>query len=64
MKVPTIFGTRPETIKVAPLMHALAKDLLFKTKVHVTVQHREILDQVLKLSSIMPDYDLNIMQLK
>jgi UDP-N-acetylglucosamine 2-epimerase (non-hydrolysing) len=58
----TVFGTRPEAIKMAPLVHALAKDPFFEAKVCVTAQHREMLDQVLKLFSIVPDYDLNIMQ--
>ena len=62
MKVLTVFGTRPEAIKMAPLVHALAKDPHFEAKVCVTAQHREMLDQVLKLFSIVPDYDLNIMQ--
>lgn len=61
MKVLTVFGTRPEAIKMAPLVHALAKDPHFEAKVCVTAQHREMLDQVLKLFSIVPDYDLNIM---
>lgn len=58
MKVLTVFGTRPEAIKMAPLVHALAKDPHFEAKVCVTAQHREMLDQVLKLFSIVPDYDL------
>lgn len=62
MKVLTVFGTRPEAIKMAPLVHALAKDPSFEARVCVTAQHREMLDQVLKLFSIVPDYDLNIMQ--
>ena len=62
MKVLTVFGTRPEAIKMAPLVHALAIDPFFEAKVCVTAQHREMLDQVLKLFSIVPDYDLNIMQ--
>ncbi|ESD09496.1 UDP-N-acetylglucosamine 2-epimerase [Escherichia coli 908525] len=62
VKVLTVFGTRPEAIKMAPLVHALAKDPFFEAKVCVTAQHREMLDQVLKLFSIVPDYDLNIMQ--
>ncbi|MFH0476657.1 non-hydrolyzing UDP-N-acetylglucosamine 2-epimerase [Kluyvera ascorbata] len=61
MKVLTIFGTRPEAIKMSPLVHALAKDPHFEAKVCVTAQHREMLDQVLNLFSIVPDYDLNIM---
>ena len=47
---------------MAPLVHALAKDPDFDAKVCVTAQHREMLDQVLNLFSIVPDYDLNIMQ--
>ena len=62
MKVLTVFGTRPEAFKMAPLVHALAKDPHFEAKVCVTAQHREMLDQVLKLFSIVPEYDLNIMQ--
>jgi len=62
VKVLTVFGTRPEAIKMAPLVHALAKDPHFEAKVCVTAQHREMLDQVLKLFSIVPEYDLNIMQ--
>lgn len=62
MKVLTVFGTRPEAIKMAPLVHALAKAPHFEAKVCVTAQHREMLDQVLKLFSIVPEYDLNIMQ--
>lgn len=62
MKVLTVFGTRPEAIKMAPLVHALAEDSFFESKVCVTAQHREMLDQVLKLFAIQPDYDLNIMQ--
>jgi len=62
VKVLTVFGTRPEAIKMAPLVHALAKDPDFDAKVCVTAQHREMLDQVLNLFSIVPDYDLNIMR--
>ncbi|WP_086868437.1 non-hydrolyzing UDP-N-acetylglucosamine 2-epimerase [Kosakonia pseudosacchari] len=62
MKVLTVFGTRPEAIKMAPLVHALAKDPDFEARVCVTAQHREMLDQVLTLFSIVPDYDLNIMK--
>lgn len=47
VKVLTVFGTRPEAIKMAPLVHALAKDPFFEAKVCVTAQHREMLDQVL-----------------
>lgn len=62
MKVLTVFGTRPEAIKMAPLVHALANDERFDAKVCVTAQHREMLDQVLELFKITPDYDLNLMK--
>ncbi|MER0459748.1 non-hydrolyzing UDP-N-acetylglucosamine 2-epimerase [Aeromonas caviae] len=61
-KVLTVFGTRPEAIKMAPLVHALAADERFESKVCVTAQHREMLDQVLELFEIIPDYDLNLMR--
>ena len=58
-----VFGTRPEAIKMAPLVHELKKHTdTFCTKVCVTGQHREMLDQVLRLFEITPDYDLNIMK--
>lgn len=57
-----VFGTRPEAIKMAPLVKALQKDTeRFETKVCVTAQHRQMLDQVLEVFDIVPDYDLNIM---
>nr|WP_279588041.1 UDP-N-acetylglucosamine 2-epimerase (non-hydrolyzing) [Serratia plymuthica] len=62
VKVLTVFGTRPEAIKMAPLVHALAQDEAFESRVCVTAQHREMLDQVLRLFEIVPDYDLNIMK--
>ncbi|KDC49479.1 non-hydrolyzing UDP-N-acetylglucosamine 2-epimerase [Pseudoalteromonas fuliginea] len=62
MKVLTVFGTRPEAIKMAPLVHALVNDSRFVAKVCVTAQHREMLDQVLDLFKIVPDYDLNLMK--
>lgn len=62
MKILTVFGTRPEAIKMAPLVHALAADDRFKAKCCVTAQHREMLDQVLDLFEITPDYDLNLMK--
>ncbi|NJD84915.1 non-hydrolyzing UDP-N-acetylglucosamine 2-epimerase [Candidatus Erwinia dacicola] len=62
MKVLTVFGTRPEAIKMAPLVHALAQEEGIESRLCVTAQHREMLDQVLQLFSIVPDYDLNIMQ--
>ena len=61
-KVLTVFGTRPEAIKMAPLVHALAADERFDAKCCVTAQHREMLDQVLELFDITPDYDLNLMK--
>nr|WP_257025435.1 UDP-N-acetylglucosamine 2-epimerase (non-hydrolyzing) [Pseudoalteromonas sp. MIP2626] len=62
VKVLTVFGTRPEAIKMAPLVHALAADDRFESKCCVTAQHREMLDQVLELFKITPDYDLNLMK--
>lgn len=62
MRVLTIFGTRPEAIKMAPVVKALKNDVFFDSKVCVTAQHREMLDQVLSLFEIEPDYDLNIMK--
>ena len=62
IKVMTIFGTRPEAIKMAPLVKELEKRKEIKSIVCVTAQHREMLDQVLKVFNIKPDYDLNIMK--
>lgn len=62
MKVLSVFGTRPEAIKMAPLVKALEVDNFFTAKVAVTAQHREMLDQVLELFEIIPDYDLNLMK--
>lgn len=62
MKILTVFGTRPEAIKMAPLSLALASDPRFEAKVCVTGQHRQMLDQVLELFDIQPDFDLNIMK--
>ncbi|MCI5160529.1 MAG: UDP-N-acetylglucosamine 2-epimerase (non-hydrolyzing) [Candidatus Electrothrix sp. AX5] len=62
MKILTIFGTRPEAIKMAPVIHALAAAPEFTVKVCVTAQHRQMLDQVLELFSIRTDYDLDVMQ--
>jgi len=61
-KVLTIFGTRPEAIKMAPVVKALEASSKVKSIVAVTAQHREMLDQVLNLFEISPDYDLDIMQ--
>ncbi len=62
IKVLSIFGTRPEAIKMAPLVKALNAAEGIDAKVCVTAQHREMLDQVLELFEIVPDYDLNIMK--
>ncbi|PZD59084.1 UDP-N-acetylglucosamine 2-epimerase (non-hydrolyzing) [Pantoea ananatis] len=62
MKVLTVFGTRPEAIKMAPLVQALAQDTAFESRLCVTAQHREMLDQVLSLFQLQPDYDLNVMR--
>ncbi len=61
-RVIIVFGTRPEAIKMAPLVHALAADDRFDARVCVTAQHREMLDQVLELFEVVPDYDLNLMK--
>ena len=62
IKVMTIFGTRPEAIKMAPLVNELKLHKEIDTIVCVTAQHRQMLDQVLTTFSIVPDYDLNIMK--
>jgi len=61
-KILCIFGTRPEAIKFAPLVKALYARKEFETKIVVTGQHREMLDQVLSFFNIKPDYDLNLMK--
>lgn len=61
IKILSIFGTRPEAIKMAPLALALENDERFDARVCVTGQHREMLDQVLQLFELRPQYDLNIM---
>ena len=61
-KVLLVFGTRPEAIKMAPLVKAFEEETLIRSKVCVTAQHREMLDQVLAMFDITPDYDLNIMK--
>ena len=61
IKVMSVFGTRPEAIKMAPLIKELESRKEIKSIVCVTAQHREMLDQVLEIFSIKPDYDLNIM---
>lgn len=62
IKVMTVFGTRPETIKMAPLVKELKTREEIETIVCVTAQHREMLDQVLNAFHIVPDYDLNLMK--
>lgn len=62
IKILTIFGTRPEAIKMAPLVKELQKREEIDSRVCVTAQHREMLDQVLDLFEIKPDFDLNIMK--
>lgn len=61
-KILFIFGTRPEAIKMAPLIKETGQSRSLGIEICVTGQHREMLDQVLKLFDICPDYDLNIMQ--
>lgn len=62
MRVLTVFGTRPEAIKMAPLVKELQQQAEIDARVCVTAQHREMLDQVLNLFEIVPDYDLDIMK--
>jgi UDP-N-acetylglucosamine 2-epimerase (non-hydrolysing) len=63
LKVLTVFGTRPEAVKLGPVIHQLARhpDRII-SRVCVTAQHRDMLDQVLRIFSIQPDYDLDVMQ--
>ncbi|HAQ7626393.1 non-hydrolyzing UDP-N-acetylglucosamine 2-epimerase [Enterococcus faecium] len=62
MKIMTIFGTRPEAIKMAPLIKAIENDERFESIVTVTAQHRQMLDQVMDIFDLKADYDLNIMK--
>ena len=62
IKVMSVFGTRPEAIKMAPLIKELEKSDKIESVVCVTAQHRQMLDQVLEYFKIKPDYDLNIMK--
>ena len=64
MKVLTVFGTRPEAIKLFPLIHALNGDPTFDSRVCITAQHREMLDQVLIFAKIEPHHDLDLMQVR
>ncbi len=61
-KVMLVFGTRPEAIKMAPLYHALRREPDFQVTVCVTAQHRQMLDQVLKVFEVIPDIDLDLMK--
>ena len=61
-KILIVFGTRPEAIKMAPLVKAFKNKNNFDTRVCVTAQHRQMLDQVLDIFEIVPEYDLNIMK--
>ena len=61
-KILAVFGTRPEAIKMAPLVNALRESRQFTTAVCVSGQHRQILDPVLKLFDIVPDFDLGVMR--
>jgi len=62
IRVLSVFGTRPEAVKMAPVIHALEQQAEVESRVCVTAQHRQMLDQVLDLFQIKPDYDLNLMR--
>ena len=62
MKLLIVFGTRPEAIKMSPLVKELQKSNQLEVKVCVTAQHRQMLDQVLQLFDITPDFDLDLMR--
>lgn len=62
MNILVVFGTRPEAIKLFPVIHAFKQDPDFKVTVCVTAQHRQMLDQVLKIAAIEPDVDLDVMR--
>ncbi|EFF1511453.1 UDP-N-acetylglucosamine 2-epimerase (non-hydrolyzing), partial [Escherichia coli] len=61
-KIMVVFGTRPEAIKMAPLVKEISNNKALELRVCVTGQHREMLDQVLEIFQIKPDYDLNLMK--
>jgi UDP-N-acetylglucosamine 2-epimerase (non-hydrolysing) len=61
-RILTVFGTRPEAIKLFPLVHVLEADARFDSRVCVSAQHRAMLDQVLQIAGIVPDHDLDLMQ--
>ena len=62
IKVLSVFGTRPEAVKMAPVVRALARTEGIEARVCVTAQHREMLDQILSLFQLKPDYDLDLMR--
>ncbi len=62
MKILSVFGTRPEAVKMAPIVRLLSQTAGVESRVCVTAQHRQMLDQVLKLFDIQPQYDLNLMR--
>ncbi|MDX1378270.1 MAG: UDP-N-acetylglucosamine 2-epimerase (non-hydrolyzing), partial [Anaerolineales bacterium] len=62
MKILSVFGTRPEAVKMAPVVRQLAQTPGIESRVCVTAQHRQMLDQVLDLFEIKPDYDLDLMR--
>ncbi|HEX9839993.1 MAG TPA: UDP-N-acetylglucosamine 2-epimerase (non-hydrolyzing) [Anaerolineales bacterium] len=62
MKILSVFGTRPEAVKMAPIVRLLKRTPGIETRVCVTAQHRQMLDQVMELFQIKPDYDLNLMR--
>src|SRR5512143_2648399 len=62
MRILSVFGTRPEAIKMAPIVRLLSKTPGIESRVCVTAQHRQMLDQVLNLFDIQPDYDLDLMR--
>jgi UDP-N-acetylglucosamine 2-epimerase (non-hydrolysing) len=62
LKILSVFGTRPEAVKMAPIVKLLAETAGVESRVCVTAQHRQMLDQVLNLFNIQPDYDLNLMR--
>ena len=62
LKILSVFGTRPEAIKIAPIVRLLKETPEVESRVCVTAQHRQMLDQVLELFQINPDYDLDLMR--
>ncbi|CAG1012211.1 UDP-N-acetylglucosamine 2-epimerase (non-hydrolysing) [Anaerolineales bacterium] len=62
MKILSVFGTRPEAVKMAPIVRLLKQTPVIESRVCVTAQHRQMLDQVLELFEIIPDHDLNLMR--